>query len=234
VAEHGAFAGLGQDDELVAEVAADRAGVGAHRHRLQAHAREQVQIGHEHAVVGLARALGVEVEAVGVLHQELAAAHHAEARAALVAELPLDVVEVLGQVLVALHRSPEDLGDHFLVGGPVQQLALVAVDDAQHLGTVGVVAARLAPQVGQLQGRHQQLDGPGPVHLLADDLLDLVEHLQAQRQPGVDARRLLADHARAQHQLVRDDLGVGGGFFQNGQEIARQAHGRDVSGNSRR
>jgi hypothetical protein len=106
----------------------------------------------------------------------------------------------------------------------------VAVLDAQHLLAVGVVAAALAPQVGQLHGRHQQLDGAGAVHLLADDLLDLLEHLQAQRQPGVDAGRLLADHARAQHQLVRDDLGVRGSFFQNGQEIARQAHGRDVSG----
>ena len=52
VAEDLALAGLGQDDEFVAEVAADRAGVGAHRDRLQAHAREGAQIGDEHAVVG--------------------------------------------------------------------------------------------------------------------------------------------------------------------------------------
>jgi hypothetical protein len=35
VAEHGALAGLGQHDELVAEVAADRTGIGTHRNRLQ-------------------------------------------------------------------------------------------------------------------------------------------------------------------------------------------------------
>ena len=53
VAEDGALAGLGEDDELVAEVAADRAGIGAHRDRLQAHAREGAQIGDEHPVVGV-------------------------------------------------------------------------------------------------------------------------------------------------------------------------------------
>ena len=144
----------------------------------------------------------------------------------LVAELPLDVVEVQRQLLVGLHVGAEDLGDHLLVGRAVQQLALVPVGDAQHLRAVGVVAAALAPQVGQLQGRHQQLDGAGAVHLLAHDLLDLLQHPQAQRQPGIDAGGLLPDHAGAQHQPVRDDLGLGRGFLQDGQEIARQAHGQ--------
>ena len=59
MAEHLAFAGLGQDDELVAEIAADRAGVGAHRNGLQAHAGEGAQIGDEHPVIGvLGRRLG--------------------------------------------------------------------------------------------------------------------------------------------------------------------------------
>jgi hypothetical protein len=41
------------------------------------------------------------VERIGVLHQEFARAHHAEARADLVAELGLDLVEVDRQLLVA-------------------------------------------------------------------------------------------------------------------------------------
>ena len=53
VAEDGALAGLGEDDEFVAEVAADRAGIGAHRDRLQAQPREGAQIGDEHPVVGV-------------------------------------------------------------------------------------------------------------------------------------------------------------------------------------
>ena len=224
MAEDLALAGLGQDDEFVAQIAADGAGVGPHGHRLQAEAGEGVQIGHEHAVVGSAGGSLVDIEGIGVLHQELPPAHHPEPGAALVAELPLDVVEVLRQVLVALHVGPEDFGDHLFGGGPIEQVALVAVGDAQHLVAIIVIAPALAPQVGQLQGGHQHLDGAGPVHFLADDLLDLLQDPKAERQPGIDSRRFLTDHSGAQHQLVRGDLGVGGRLTQRGNEITRKTH----------
>ena len=61
-----AFAGFGEDDEFVAHVAADRPGLGFHRDCRQPHAGERLQIGDEHAVVGLARPVGVEIEGIGV------------------------------------------------------------------------------------------------------------------------------------------------------------------------
>ena len=219
------LAGLRQHDEFVAEIAADRAGLGAHRDRLQSHPREGAQIGDEHPVVGAPGGGLVDVEGIGVLHQEFAAAHDAETRTLLVAEFPLDVVEIERQALVGFDVGAEDLGDHFLVGRPVQQLALVPVGDAQHFRAVGVVAAALAPEVGKLQRRHQQFQRAGAVLLLADDLLDLLQHPQAQRQPGIDARRLLPHHAGAQHQPMRDDLGLFRILFQDGQKEPRQSHG---------
>ena len=66
---------------------------------------------------------------------------------------------------------------------------------------------------------------PDAVLLLAHDLLDLLEHAEAQRQPGIDAGARLADHAGAQHQLVRDDLRLVRRLAQDGQEIAGEAHG---------
>ena len=225
VAEHLALAGVGQDDELVAQVAADRPGVRRHRHRLQAEAREGSQVGHEHLVVRLFGAFVIQIEGVVVLHQEFAPAHDPEARPHLVPELPLDVVEHARQLAVALDRGPEDLGDQLLVGGAVEHVAAVTVGDAQHLRAVGIVAARLAPQVGRLDGRHQHLLGAGAVLLLAHDPLDLLEHPQAQRQPGVDAGAGLAHHAGAQHQPVRNDLGLGGGLLERRHEIGGKAHG---------
>ena len=141
-----------------------------HRDRLQAQAREGAQIGDEHLVVGMPRAGLVEVEGIGVLHQEFAAAHDAEARPHLVAELPLDVIEVERQILVGPHIGAEDLGDHLLVGRAVEHVALVPVLDAQHLLAIVVVAPALAPQVGRLDRRHQHFDGAGAVLLLAHDL----------------------------------------------------------------
>ena len=225
-----ALACLGQDDEFMAEVAADGPGVGAHRDGLQPHAREGAQIGHEHLVVGMARAFLGQVEGIGVLHQEFAAAHHAEARAHLVPELPLDVVEVARQVAVALGELPEDIGDHFLVGRAEQHLAIMPVLEAQHLRPIGVVAAGLAPEIGRLDGGHQDFLRAGAVLFLAHDLADLLQCAPAHGQPGIDAGRGLADEARAQHQPVRDDLRLGGRFLERGQEGARQAQGSAPGG----
>ena len=58
--------------------------------------------------------------------------------------------------------------------GPIEHVALVPVLDAQHLLAVVVVAAAFAPEIGRLDGRHQDLERAGAVLLLAHDLLDLV------------------------------------------------------------
>src|SRR3546814_11450680 len=87
----------------------------------------------------------VQVEAVGVLHQKLAPAHHAEAGTYLVAELPLDVVERARQVAIASGGIAEDRGDHFLCRRAVQHLPLVAVLEAEHFRAIGVIAPAFAP-----------------------------------------------------------------------------------------
>ena len=98
------------------------------------------------------------------------------------------------------------------------------VSDAQHLGAIGVIAPRLAPEVRRLQGRHQKRDMPGLLLLLVNDLFDPPQHLVAQGQPGIDPGARLPDHARAQHEPVADDLRVRRCLFQNGQKVACQAH----------
>ncbi len=99
------------------------------------------------------------------------------------------------------------------------------VADAQHLRPVGVVAPGFLPEIGRLDRGHQDFLTAHPVLLLAHDLLDLLQHLVAQRQPGIDAGARLADHAGAQHQPVRDDLRLGGRLLQGREEIAGKAHG---------
>ena len=190
------------------QVAADRPGLRAHRDRFETEPREGAQISDEHLVVGVLRAGLIDIEGIGILHEEFAPAHDAKARPHLVAEFPLNVIEIERQILVGAHISAEDLGDHFLVGRPIKHVALVAVLDAQHFLAVGVVATALTPQVGGLDGRHQQFDGAGTVLLLAHDVADFLQHAETERQEGVNAGRLLPQHAGAQHQPVRDDFGL--------------------------
>ena len=208
----------------MAVVAADRAGVGAHRDGAQAKAIEGAQVGDEHLVIGVDRVGLGQVERIRILHQEFARAHRAEARADLVAELQLDVVEVERQALVGLHRRAEDVGDHLLIGRAVEHRAVLPVANAQHFLAVILVTAAFLPEFCGLQRRHGKLDGACTVLLFADDRVHLVEHALAERQPGIDALALLADHARPQHQAVGDDLGFLGVFLQDRHEIARQTH----------
>lgn len=207
-------------------VAADGAGIGAHRDRLQAHALIGAQVADHVAVVGVDRGIAVDVEIVAVLHIELAPPHHAETRADLVTELPLDVVKSERQVLVTVDMRPEDVGDQLFVGGAIQHVAPVPVGDAQHLFAVIVIAPALAPQIGRLQRRHQHRDMARANLFLVHDGLDLFEHLEAQGQPGIDAGGSLLDHARAQHQAMAGDLRLGGRLFQDRQEVAGKAHFR--------
>ena len=173
----------------------------------------------------MCRARLVEIERIRILHQEFTSAHQPEARAHLVTEFPLDVIEIERQVLVRFDVGAEDFRDHLLVGRPVEHVTLVPVLDAQHLLAVGVIASALAPEVGRLDCRHQHFDRAGAVLLLAHDLANLLQHANAERQEGIDARGLLPHHAGAQHQPVRDDLGLFRCLAQNRQEITGQAHG---------
>ena len=92
----------------------------------------------------------VDVEGVGVLHQELATAQDAGTRAGLVAVLGLDLVqqqrEVLVRAVLALDRQREQL----FVGGPEQIVVAAAVLEPEH------AVAVLGPPVRRLVGRTRQ------------------------------------------------------------------------------
>ena len=207
-------------------IAANWATVRTHRDRLKAHPFIGAQVADKVAVVGVQCRFLCQIKVVAVFHQELTPAHHAEARPNLIAEFPLDVVQRQRQVLVAGHMAAEDIGDQLFVRGAVQHITAMAVGDAQHLFAVIIIPPAFAPQIRRLQRWHQQWDMTCAFLLFVDDLLNPFEHLKAQRQPRIDAGLRLLDHARAQHVAVADNLRLGRRFFENGQEITAQAHGK--------
>ena len=218
------LAGIGQHVELVRSTAADGAGVGGHCAEFQAEPGEDARVRVVHRLVSLGHRLVADVEGVGVLHQEFARSHDAEARPDLVAELGLDLIEVHRQLLVAAQFLAREVGDHFLVRWAVRELGLLAVADLQQLAAEFLPASGFFPQLARLDRGHQHLDGAGAIHFLADDVLDLAQHAQAERRPGVQAGGELADHAGAQHQPMADDLGIAGGFLRGIQVELGQAH----------
>jgi len=134
--------------EFVRAGAADRAGVGGDGAELQAEAGEDARVRVVHVAVLAFEVGSVGMEGIAVLHDEFAPAQDAEAGTALVAELGLDLVEVLRQPAVALQLAARQVGDDLLGGRLQHEVALVAVLEAQELRPVGLPAARLLPQLG--------------------------------------------------------------------------------------
>ena len=212
------LAGVGDHHELVRRRAADGAGIGLHHGVVEFAGLEDPPIGIAHGDVGLVQAVAVRMEGVGVLHHELAAAHEAETRADFVAELGLDLVEVEGQLFVAAHVVPHQIGDHLFGGRREAEAAIVTVGHPQQFLAVNLPAARFLPKFGRLDGWHRQLAGAAFVELAADDRLQLGHAAQAEGQGGVDAGREFFDHAGADHQTVTDDFRVFG-HFAGGEEV---------------
>ena len=184
---------------------------------VQPRALEDPVVGADVLPVAHLQALGVAVEGVGVLHDELARPQHRRARARLVALLRLEVVEDLRQVAVRAHDRRHVERDVLLVRHRQHELGAPAVLQLEQLRDR--VAAAALPQLGRVQDRHQHLQPADRVHLLADDLHDVLVHPPARRHPGPEPGAELADHARADEQLVRERLRVGGRLLLGREEV---------------
>ena len=202
-------------------MAPESASTGDRRH---AAAVEDATVGVEHGVVRGIEPVFVEVEGVGVLHRELAQPLQPRARAHLVAELGLNLVERHGQVAVGARVDAEEGGDHLLVRRAEREHALAAVGEAEQRRAIGAVAAGAFPQVHGRERRHEQLLRSRGVHLLADDLLHLAPRAVAQRHVAVDAGHELVDEAGAQQQVVAGRLRLGRHLAQRAPEQSRHAH----------
>ena len=160
----------------------------------------------------------VDIEGVGVLHQELADTQDAGTRPRLVAVLVLDLEQQQREVLVgavfALHGQREEL----FVGRTQQVVVAAAVLKTKHpVAVFGPAVRRLVGRPRQ-QGREQDLLPADGVHLIADDAFDVAQHAQPEWQPAVQPGRDRSDVAGADQQLVADDFGVCGVVAQGAQE----------------
>ena len=194
--------------------------VGLHPVPLQPAAVEDAVVGHDVLVVAGRQALGVAVERVGVLHDELARPQHAGARAGLVALLGLELVEDQRQVAVGAHGLRNVERDDLLVRHPQHEVGPAPVLELEQL--LDRVAAGAAPGLGGLQDRHQHLLAADRVDLLAHDLHRPLVHAPARGEERPQPRPHLADQPCPHHELVRGGLGVGRRLALGGQEVLGQ------------
>ena len=215
---------VGGNHELVGEASAYVAGIGGHHAELEPASLEHADIGVVHGLVGRVRRLVGNVEAVGVLHYELARPHDPEPRTYLVPELRLYLVEIDRKLLVGADFSPDDVRYYLLVGRSQAEIALSPVLEAQKLLSVIIPSLGLHPGLGGKHRGHQKLYGSRPVHLVAHYVLDLSHAPEAEGQVVVYPGRELSYHARPHHEPVAHHLGVRRVFLDRGYEEGRKSH----------
>jgi hypothetical protein len=168
-------------------------------------ALEDAPVGARVLLEALVEPLVVPVERVGVLHDELAHAEEAAARARLVPILRLEVIEDLGQVAVRADLARVER-HRLLVRHWEDERAAGAVLELVELRDV--VAPALAPKLGRRQDGHQHLLPTDRVHLLADDLRGLLVDRPPEREVRPEPRAHLADEPAANEQAMAGGLGV--------------------------
>ena len=80
-----------------------------------------------HLLIGLLQGRLIKVKRVGILHQEFACPHDAEAGPNFVTELSLYLVIVNRQLAIAAQFVARELGDDFFVGRAEAEIAFVPV-----------------------------------------------------------------------------------------------------------
>ena len=154
-AHEGVLADLAFGEEFLGCAAAHRAGDRrdddvAHRQPV-----EDPLVGLAVRVVDGLEPVVVDVEGVGVLHHELAAAQDAGPRPGLVAVLGLDLVQQQREVLVGAVLPLDRQREQLFVGGPEQIVVAAAVLEPEH------AVAVLGPPVRRLVGRAAAAPGTG-------------------------------------------------------------------------
>jgi hypothetical protein len=163
-----------------------------------------------HGAVGFVERLIALVEAVCVLHDEFAGAHHSVTGPDFVAKLDENLIHALRQAPIALHVVARHHRDDFLVGRSERERALPAVLELEELRSEAAQPSRLLVYLDRMEHRHEHLLTADRIHLLPHDRLDFLDDLESKWQKRIDARCELADEPRAQHEAVARDLGLRG------------------------
>ena len=177
------------DHELVVHLTPDGAGLGLDRRHVQPQPGEDPQVGVVDDPVGGLHGLLVDVEGVGVAHDQLAGAQQPEAGPRLVPELDLDLVDGERELTVGVDLRAHRDGDDLLVGRTEHEGPAPGLEGHGRQRVApehGRPAAQL-PQLPGVQGGEEQLLAGGGVELLADDRLDAVQDARV-REAGTCTR----------------------------------------------
>ncbi len=162
-----------QVHELVCPAATHDADVGPDGDHWQAASGEDLEVRVVMRPVLGVEARLVEIEAVGVLHGELAGADHPGPRAGIVSPLDLDLEDESRELSIRADLARGKAGDHLLVGHGEHHAPVAPVLKARELGTDLLIPAALLPELCGVHDGQRHLHAPDGRQLLAEDLFDV-------------------------------------------------------------
>lgn len=174
-----------------------------------AEAGEDALVCVAHGFVGVVQAGVVDIEGVGVLHDEFAGADDSGAWAGFVTVFMLNLVEGDGKIFVGGVHVFDCQREHFFVGWSQEVVVFAAVFEPEEVGAV------FFPTVGGFvgltweEGWEVHFLRAGGVHFFADYGFDFAEYFQAEWQPGVDSWGCAAYVSGTHKEFVGTDLCVG-------------------------
>ena len=193
-------------------LAAHHAAVGSDCNHGQAAALVDAEVGVVVGLVDLLKSFLVLVEAVAVLHGELAYADEARSGSGVVAPLGLELVNKKREPLVGIYDVASEVGCAFLMGHGKDHVPVVAVLEAAHFPVDAVESAGLFPEVAGVDHGHQDLLCAELVHFIADDGRDLLDGSVSEGKKREDTGGQLVDVSRSEKVFVTLAVGSVGGF----------------------
>jgi hypothetical protein len=104
------------------------------------------------------------------------------------------------------------------MGGGQQHVRALAILKTEQVRAVLRPAAGGLVRFAREEGREVDLLSAAGIHLFTDDVLDLGEHAQAEREPRVDSGGGAADVAGADEEAMGGNLGIGRVFAQRAEK----------------
>jgi hypothetical protein len=160
---------------------------------LKATAVEDSSVGTIVQVVSLVQALWPQVETIGVLHRELANPKQSRFGSRLVTKLRLYLIPDLRKLAVGSQLVSGNHREHFLVCHSQAEVSSTTILEAKHVLAHFLPSTGLHPDLPRVEGREVELLSSNPIHLFAEDLLDLEQSDSGQRELGVDTSPKLTD-----------------------------------------
>ena len=161
-------------------------GVGFDGCRRYVAAIKDALVGLVEGAVGFVQAGSIDVQAVGVLHDEFAHADQTATGANFVAELGLDVVEQFGQLPVGIDFTPGQLDDDLLVGHRQRIILPPSILELDQGWPHTVPTTGVLPKRSRVHHWHVHFLAFNSIHLLAENVLDFEGDAPTQVHIGVE------------------------------------------------